>query len=107
MGHFCDGAARACVIGTPQPRAGRRMRKFCAGTAYQTTRGLRRFIKFSDRMDKFRAAAALIKRCPATHEPGHGPRTLCAVFVETDRRTGLAPAPPVRSRRLIPTSPIV
>jgi len=45
-------------------------------------------------MDKFEPLQRFTKKMPGGRmSPAMGPATLCAVFVETDRRTGLRSAP--------------
>jgi len=61
-------------------------------------------------MDKFEPLQRFTKKMPTGRmTPATGPATLCAVFVLTDDRSGLAlRCEPVRiGGRLIPTSPVV
>jgi len=109
MGHFCDGRA-SCVIGTHSHVPTADAQILPQGTAYQTDAGACADYDSVIGMDKFEPLQRFTKKMPGGRmSPAMGPATLCAVFVETDRRTGLAlRAEPVRvGGRLIPTSPIV
>src|SRR6266700_2272844 len=80
------------------------------GTAYQTDAGACADYDSVIGMEKFEPIQRFTKKMPTGRmTPSLGPATLCAVFVETDRLTGLAlRAEPVRvGGRLIPTAPIV
>ena len=109
MGHFCDGRA-SCVIGTHSHVPTADAQILPQGTAYQTDAGACADYDSVIGMDKFEPLQRFTKKMPGGRmSPAMGPATLCAVFVETDPRTGLAlRAEPVRvGGRLIPTSPVV
>src|SRR5882672_4682310 len=107
MGHFCDGRA-SCVIGTHSHVPTADAQILPQGTAYQTDAGACADYDSVIGMDKFEPLQRFTKKMPGGRmSPAMGPATLCAVFVETDHRTGLAlRAEPVRvGGRLIPISP--
>ena len=79
------------------------------GTGYQTDAGACADYDSVIGMDKFEPLQRFTKKMPGGRmTPALGPGTLCAVFVETDRITGLAlRAEPVRiGGRLIPAVPV-
>jgi hypothetical protein len=109
MGHFCDGRASA-VFGTHShvPTGDAQILPY--GTAYQTDAGACADYESVIGMDKGEPLQRFTKKMPTGRmTPATGPATLCAVFVETDRLTGLAlRCEPVRvGGRLIPTGPVV
>src|SRR5215470_2057763 len=109
MGHFCDGRASA-VVGTHSHVPTGDAQVLPNGTGYQTDAGACADYDSVIGMDKFEPLQRFTKKMPTGRmTPATGPATLCAVFVETDRLTGLAlRAEPVRvGGRLIPTMPFV
>jgi metallophosphoesterase (TIGR00282 family) len=109
MGHFCDGRASA-VFGTHSHVPTGDAQILPQGTAYQTDAGACADYDSVIGMDKFEPLQRFTKKMPGGRmTPATGPATLCAVFVETDRLTGLAlRCEPVRvGGRLIPTAPVV
>jgi hypothetical protein len=109
MGQFCDGRA-TCVIGTHSHVPTSDSQILPHGTGYQTDAGACADYDSIIGMEKFEPLQRFTKKMPTGRmTPASGPATLCAVFVETDRVTGLAlRAEPVRlGGRLIPTVPLV
>jgi 2',3'-cyclic-nucleotide 2'-phosphodiesterase len=109
MGHFCDGRA-SCVVGTHSHVPTADAQVLPNGTGYQTDAGACADYDSVIGMDKFEPLQRFTRRMPTGRmSPATGPATLCAVFVETDRMTGLAlRMEPVRAGgRLIPTVPLV
>lgn len=107
MGHFCDGRASA-VIGTHSHVPTADAQILPGGTAYQTDAGATADYDSVVGMDKFEPLQRFTRKIPGGRmTPATGPATLCAVFVETDAKTGLARrCEPVRlSGRLIQTEP--
>jgi 2',3'-cyclic-nucleotide 2'-phosphodiesterase len=90
MGHFCDGRASA-VIGTHSHVPTADAQILPLGTAYQTDAGACADYDSVIGMDKFEPLQRFTKKMPSGRmTPATGPATLCAVFVETAGRTGLA-----------------
>ena len=109
MGQFCDGRV-SCVVGSHSHVPTADAQILPNGTAYQTDAGACADYDSVIGMDKFEPLQRFTKKMPTGRmTPATGPATLCAVFVETDRMTGLAlRAEPVRvGGRLIPTMPFV
>jgi metallophosphoesterase (TIGR00282 family) len=109
MGQFCDGRA-SCVVGSHSHVPTADAQVLPNGTAYQTDAGACADYDSVIGMDKFEPLQRFTKKMPTGRmTPAMGPATLCAVFVVTDDRTGLAlRCEPVRiGGRLIPTSPAV
>jgi 2',3'-cyclic-nucleotide 2'-phosphodiesterase len=109
MGQFCDGRA-SCVIGTHSHIPTADTQILPHGTGYQTDAGACADYDSVIGMEKFEPLQRFTKKMPTGRmTPALGPATLCGVFVETDRVTGLAlRAEPVRvGGRLIPTAPVV
>jgi calcineurin-like phosphoesterase len=110
MGQFCDGRV-SCVVGTHSHVPTADAQVLPHGNAYQTDAGSLCRLRFRHRHGQFEPLQRFTKKMPdGPHmTPANGPATLCAVFVETDRLTGLAMrAEPVRvGGRLIPTTPFV
>jgi len=109
MGQFCDGRA-SCVIGTHSHIPTADTQVLPNGTAYQTDAGACADYDSVIGMDKFEPLQRFTTKIPGGRmTPAMGPATLCGVFVETDRITGLAlRAEPVRvGGRLIPAIPSV
>ena len=109
MGQFCDGRA-SCVVGSHSHVPTADAQVLPNGTGYQTDAGACADYDSVIGMDKFEPLQRFTKKMPTGRmTPATGPATLCAVFVETDRLTGLAMRiEPVRvGGRLIPTTPFV
>jgi hypothetical protein len=107
MGHFCDGRASA-VIGTHSHVPTADAQILPLGTGYQTDAGACADYDSVIGMDKFEPLQRFTKKMPGGRmTPATGPATLCAVFVETAPRKGLAVrCEPVRvGGRLRPTIP--
>ena len=97
MGHFVDGRVSLCVGShTHVPTADTMI--LAGGTAYQTDAGMCGDFNSVIGMDKAVPLARFTRKLPTERmTPAAGEGTLCAVFVETDDRTGLAlRAEPVR-----------
>jgi metallophosphoesterase (TIGR00282 family) len=109
MGHFCDGRASA-VIGTHSHIPTADAQIMPGGTAYQTDAGACADYDSVIGMEKFEPVQRFTRKIPTGRmTPASGPATLCAVFLETDRASGLAlRAEPVRiGGRLIACGPEV
>jgi metallophosphoesterase (TIGR00282 family) len=109
MGHFCDGRA-SCVVGSHSHVPTADAQILPQGTAYQTDAGASADYDSVIGMDKFEPLQRFTKKMSSGRmTPATGPATLCAVFVETIDKTGLAlSVEPVRvGGRLIPAIPIV
>jgi metallophosphoesterase (TIGR00282 family) len=109
MGHFCDGRASA-VIGTHSHIPTADAQIMPGGTAYQTDAGACADYDSVIGMEKFEPLQRFTRKIPTGRmTPAVGPATLCAVFLETDKTSGLAlRAEPVRiGGRLIPCGPEV
>jgi hypothetical protein len=109
MGQFCDGRA-SCVVGTHSHVPTADTQILPQGTGYQTDAGACADYDSVIGMEKFEPMQRFTRKMPGGRmSPATGPATLCAVFVETDRLTGLAlRCEPVRvGGRLIPTEPFV
>jgi hypothetical protein len=109
MGQFCDGRA-SCVVGTHSHIPTADTQILPHGTGYQTDAGACADYDSVIGMDKFEPLQRFTKKMPTGRmTPATGPATLCGVFVETDRMTGLAlRCEPVRlGGRLIQTAPLV
>ena len=90
MGHFCDGRASA-VIGTHSHVPTADAQILPLGTGYQTDAGATADYDSVIGMDKFEPLQRFTKKIPGGRmTPATGPATLCAVFIETAPRTGLA-----------------
>ncbi len=90
MGHFADGRA-SLVVGTHShvPTADARILR--GGTAYQTDAGMCGDYDSVIGMRTHEAVERFVTKMPTGRlEPAEGEATLCAVFAETDDRTGLA-----------------
>ena len=90
MGHFVDGRVSLCVGShTHVPTADFMI--LSGGTAYQTDAGMCGDFDSVIGMDKAVPLARFTRKLPTERmTPAAGEGTLCAVFVETDDRTGLA-----------------
>jgi hypothetical protein len=107
FGHILDGRV-SLVVGshTHVPTADYQI--LPRGTAYQTDAGMCGDYDSVIGMDKTLPIARFIRKLPTERlSAAQGPATLCAVFVETDDRTGLARrVAPIRlAGRLEPTRP--
>lgn len=97
MGHFLDGRV-TLVVGTHSHVPTADAQVLPGGTAYQTDAGMCGDFNSVIGMDKAVPLARFTRKLPTERmTPAAGEGTLCAVFVETDDRTGLAlRAEPVR-----------
>ena len=90
MGHFCDGRA-SCVVGTHSHVPTADAQILPGGTAYQTDAGACADYDSVIGMEKSEPLQRFTRKMPTGRfTPAGGPATLCAVFVETDDKTGLA-----------------
>jgi hypothetical protein len=90
MGHLCDGRA-SLVVGSHShvPTADHQI--LPKGTAYQTDAGMCGDYDSIIGMEKTLPLQRFVRKLPTERlSAATGPGTLCAVFVETDDRTGLA-----------------
>jgi calcineurin-like phosphoesterase len=107
MGHFCDGRV-SLVVGSHSHVPTADAQIFPGGTAYQTDAGACADYDSVIGMEKSEPIQRFTTKMPGGRfTPAGGPATLCAVFVETDDRTGLAKViSPVRvGGRLRPVLP--
>jgi metallophosphoesterase (TIGR00282 family) len=107
MGHVCDGRV-SLVVGSHShvPTADHQV--LPKGTAYQTDAGMCGDYDSVIGMDKALPIQRFTRKLPTERlQAAMGPGTLCAVFVETDDKTGLARrVSPVRvAGRLEPVMP--
>ena len=107
MGHICDGRV-SLVVGSHShvPTADNQV--LPKGTAYQTDAGMCGDYDSVIGMEKALPIARFTRKLPTERlAAAQGPGTLCAVFVETDDKTGLARrVSPVRvAGRLEPSMP--
>jgi 2',3'-cyclic-nucleotide 2'-phosphodiesterase len=108
MGHALDGRA-SLVVGTHTHTPTADAQILPGGTAYQTDLGMCGDYDSVIGMKKGPAIERFRRKMPGERlSPAEGPATLCAVFVETDDRTGLAThvAPLRIGGRLAPAWPI-
>jgi metallophosphoesterase (TIGR00282 family) len=90
MGHHCDGRA-SLVVGTHSHVPTADAQVLPNGTAYQTDAGATADYDSVIGMDKHEPLQRFTKKISTGRmSPATGPATLCAVFAETDDRTGLA-----------------
>jgi len=90
MGQFCDGRV-SCVVGSHSHVPTADAQVLPNGTGYQTDAGACADYDSVIGMDKFEPLQRFTKKMPTGRmTPATGPATLCGVFVETDRMTGLA-----------------
>ncbi len=90
MGHFCDGRV-SFVVGTHSHVPTADAQILPGGTAYQTDAGMCGDYDSVIGMQKEEPVNRfLTKIASGRFQPALGPATLCGVFVETDRKTGLA-----------------
>jgi metallophosphoesterase (TIGR00282 family) len=107
MGHVCDGRV-SLVVGTHTHVPTADTMILPKGTAYQTDAGMCGDYDSVIGMDKALPIARFTRKLPTDRLfAAQGPGTLCAVYVETDDKTGLARrASPVRvGGRLAPQMP--
>ena len=96
MGHFCDGRA-SLVVGTHSHVPTADAQILPGGTAYQTDAGACADYDSVIGMDKHEPLQRFTAKMPGGRfSPAMGPATLCAVFVETDRKGLAARIEPVR-----------
>jgi len=108
MGHALDGRA-SLVVGTHTHTPTADAQILPGGTAYQTDLGMCGDYDSVIGMKKGPAIERFRRKMPGERlSPAEGPATLCAVFVETDDKTGLAKhvAPLRIGGRLAPAWPI-
>jgi hypothetical protein len=90
MGHICDGRV-SLVVGTHTHIPTADAMILPKGTAYQTDAGMCGDYDSVIGMDKALPIARFTRKLPTDRLfASQGPGTLCAVFVETDDKTGLA-----------------
>jgi metallophosphoesterase (TIGR00282 family) len=90
LGHFADGRA-SLVVGSHSHIPTADAQILPKGTAYQTDAGMCGDYDSVIGMKKEPAVLKFTRKLPGEKlSPAEGPGTLCAVFVETDDRTGLA-----------------
>jgi metallophosphoesterase (TIGR00282 family) len=107
MGHFADGRA-SLVIGTHSHVPTADTQILPGGTAFQTDAGATCDYNSVIGMDKEEPLNRFLRKIPqGRFTPAEGEATLCAIYVETDDKTGLAlRAEPVRlGGRLAETAP--
>ncbi|MCC6467624.1 MAG: YmdB family metallophosphoesterase [Alphaproteobacteria bacterium] len=107
VGHFCDGRV-SMVVGSHAHVPTADAQVLPGGTAYQTDAGMCGDYDSVIGMQKGPAVQRFIRKMPGEKlTPAEGPGTLCAAFVETDDKTGLARriAPLRIGGRLIPAMP--
>lgn len=107
MGHFCDGRA-SVVVGSHSHVPTADAQILPGGTAYQTDMGMCGDYDSVIGMAKEGSLSRFTSKIPTGRlEPAGKEATLCAVFVETDDKTGLAQTlHPIRlGGRLIETLP--
>lgn len=107
VGHFCDGRV-SLVVGSHShvPTADGHI--LPGGTAYQTDAGMCADYDSVIGMQKGPAVQRFVRKMPGEKlTAAEGPGTLCAVYVETDDRTGLAKriAPVRAGGKLSPAMP--
>lgn len=90
VGHFCDGRA-SLVVGSHSHVPTADAQLLPGGTGYQTDAGMCGDYDSVIGMQKGPAMLRFIRKVPGEKlTPAEGEATLCAVFVETDDKTGLA-----------------
>ena len=90
MGHFCDGRASA-VVGTHSHVPTADAQILPKGTAYMTDAGMCGDYDSVIGMQKEAAIARFVRKMPGERlQVADGEAALCAAFIETDERTGLA-----------------
>ncbi len=90
MGHFLDGrVSMVCGTHSHIPTADAQI--LPGGTAYQTDAGMCGDYNSVIGMEKTEPLSRFLRKIPSGRfEPANGEATLCAVYLETDDRTGLA-----------------
>jgi len=90
MGHFLDGrVSLVCGTHSHVPTADAQI--LPGGTAYQTDAGMCGDYNSVIGMDKAEPLNRFLRKIPnGRFEPANGEATLCAVYLETDEKTGLA-----------------
>ncbi len=90
MGHYTDGRVSLCVgTHTHVPTADTMI--LPGGTAYQSDAGMCGDYDSVIGMEKANAVLRFVRKMPTERlKPAMGPATLCAVYCETDDKTGLA-----------------
>ncbi len=107
LGHILDGRA-SLVVGSHSHVPTADAQVFPGGTAYQTDAGMCGDYDSVIGMQKDEAIARFVTRMRRERlEPAEGEGTLCAVYCETDERTGLAKrvCPVRQGGRLAPALP--
>ena len=90
MGHFLDGRV-SMVVGTHSHVPTADAQILPGGTAYQSDAGMCGDFDSVIGMIKETAVARFTRKLPTGRlEPAEGEATLCAVYLETDEKTGLA-----------------
>jgi metallophosphoesterase (TIGR00282 family) len=90
MGHFVDGRA-SMLVGTHTHVPTADTQILSKGTAYQTDVGMCGDYNSVIGMDSEIPIIRFTRKIPTERlKPAEGPATLCAVYVETDDKTGLA-----------------
>ena len=90
MGHFCDGRA-SLVVGTHSHVPTADAQIFPGGTAYQTDAGMCGDYNSVIGMEKDEPVNRFVTKLNGGRfTPALGPATLCGVYVETEKGTGLA-----------------
>jgi metallophosphoesterase (TIGR00282 family) len=90
LAHYADGRA-SMVVGSHSHIPTADAQILPGGTAYQTDAGMCGDYDSVIGMKKGPAIAKLVRKIPGERlSPAEGPGTLCAIFVETDDKTGLA-----------------
>ena len=90
LGHLCDGRA-SLAVGSHSHVPTADAQILPKGTAYQTDAGMCGDYDSVIGMEKAVPIARFTRKLPTERmAAASGPATLCAVFVETDDRTGLA-----------------
>jgi len=108
MGHFLDGrVSMVCGTHSHIPTADAQI--LPGGTAYQTDAGMCGDYNSVIGMEKTEPLSRFLRKIPSGRfEPANGEATLCAVYLETDDRTGLATRiQPVRLGGRLAQSPVV
>lgn len=90
MGHFCDGRA-SLVVGTHSHVPTADAQIFSGGTAYQTDAGMCGDYNSVIGMQKEEPINRFVTKLNSGRfAPALGPATLCGVYIETEKNTGLA-----------------
>lgn len=89
LGHFVDGKI-SCLFGTHTHIPTSDERILSGGTAYQTDVGMCGVYDSVIGAEKHIAIDRFVRKRSEKNRSAHGDATLCALFVETDDKTGLA-----------------